>query len=136
VNAALVHRVAPIRIVRIAMPLLLAAALVLLGLAATGAGGVLGVLAPLWVILFLLGFIIGNAAAIALSRRGERAGTAAAVIGASQSGVAALVSPLVGLLGGDAFAMSLAIVMSLLAAMLVLAIATPAYRSDLGGAHS
>jgi DHA1 family bicyclomycin/chloramphenicol resistance-like MFS transporter len=136
VNAALVHRVAPIRIVRIAMPLLLAAALVLLGLAATGAGGVLGILAPLWVILFLLGFIIGNAAAIALSRRGERAGTAAAVIGASQSGVAALVSPLVGLLGGDAFAMSLAIVMSLLAAMLVLAIATPAYRSDLGGAHS
>lgn len=132
VNAAFVHRVAPIRIVRIAIPLLLATALVLLGIAFTDLGGVLGILAALWVILFLLGFIIGNAAAIALTRHGERAGTAAAVIGAFQSGVAALVSPLVGLLGGDARAMALSIVMSVLAAMLVLALATPAYRSDLG----
>lgn len=131
VNAALVHRVAPIRIVRVAIPLLLAAALALLGLAATGSGGLLGVLAPLCVILFLLGFVIANAAAIAMSRHGERAGTAAAVVGSSQSGVAALVSPLVGFLGGDAVAMALSITFSLLAAMLVLAIATPAYRRRL-----
>jgi DHA1 family bicyclomycin/chloramphenicol resistance-like MFS transporter len=133
VNASLVRRVAPIRILRLAMPLLVVAALVLLAFAATDVGGVLGILAPLWVILFLLGFVIANAAAIAMGRHGERAGTAAAVIGASQSGVAALVSPLVGILGSDAVAMGLSIAGSLLAATLVLAIATPAYRSDLGG---
>ena len=128
VNAAIVHRVEPIRIVRVALPLALVAALVLLGLAVTGVGGVVGILAPLWVILFLIGFITGNAAAIALSRRGERAGTAAAVIGAAQAGVAGLVSPLVAILGGDAVALSIAILGSVLAATLVLAIATPAYR--------
>jgi MFS transporter, DHA1 family, multidrug resistance protein len=128
VNAAIVHRVEPIRIVRVALPLALVAAVVLLGLAVTGLGGVLGILAPLWVILFLLGFIMGNASAIALSRRGERAGTAAAVIGAAQAGVAGLVSPLVGILGGDAVALGVAILGSVLTATLVLAIATPAYR--------
>ena len=128
VNAAIVHRVEPIRIVRVALPLALIAALVLLGLAVTGVGGVVGILGPLWVILFLIGFITGNAAAIALSRRGERAGTAAAVIGAAQAGVAGLVSPLVAILGGDAVALSIAILGSVLAATLVLAIATPAYR--------
>ena len=128
VNAAIVHRVAPMRIVRVALPLTLVAAAALLGFAVTGVGGVLGILAALWVILFLIGFIAGNASAIALGRHGERAGTAAAVIGATQAGVAGLVSPLVGILGGDAVALALVILGSLLAATLVLAIATPAYR--------
>lgn len=130
VNAALVHRVEPLRIVRAALPLTLASAVALLAFAVSGVGGVLGILAPLWVILFLLGFITGNASAIALSRHGERAGTAAAVIGATQAGVAGLISPLVGALGGDAVAMALTILGSTLAATLVLAIATGAYRSD------
>lgn len=128
VNAALVHRIDPLRIVRVALPLTLLVAVALLALAFTGFGGVLGILVPLWVILFLLGFIIGNASAVALGRHGERAGTAAAVIGATQAGVAGLVSPLVGLLGGDAVAMATVILGTVLAATLVLALATPAYR--------
>ena len=128
VNAAIVHRVVPMRIVRVALPLTLVAAGALLGFAISGVGGVAGILASLWVILFLIGFIAGNASAIALGRHGERAGTAAAVIGATQAGVAGLVSPLVGMLGGDAVALALVILGSLLAATLVLAIATPAYR--------
>ncbi|MGB8022319.1 MAG: multidrug effflux MFS transporter [Candidatus Nanopelagicales bacterium] len=130
VNAAIVHRVAPIRIVRVVLPLTLAAAAVLLNCAVSGVGGVLGILAPLWVILFLLGFITGNASAVALGRHGDRAGTAAAVIGAAQAGVAGLVSPLVGMLGGDAVAMAVAILVSVLAATLVLAGATQAYRGS------
>jgi DHA1 family bicyclomycin/chloramphenicol resistance-like MFS transporter len=128
VNAAIVHRVAPMRIVRVALPLTLVAAGALLGFAISGVGGVLWILVALWVILFLIGFIAGNASAIALGRHGERAGTAAAVIGATQAGVAGLVSPLVGMLGGDAVALALVILGSLLAATLVLAIATPAYH--------
>ena len=50
------------------------------------------------------------------------------MIGATQAGVAGLVSPLVGILGGDAVALALVILGSLLAATLVLALATPAYR--------
>jgi DHA1 family bicyclomycin/chloramphenicol resistance-like MFS transporter len=128
VNAALVSRHEPLRVVRVALPLALISAAALLAIAVSGVGGVLGILAPLWLILFLLGLITGNAAAIALSRHGERAGTAAAVIGATQAGVAGAVSPLVGVLGGDATAMALAILGSVLAATAVLALTTPAYR--------
>ena len=128
VNAALLRRITPIGILRVALPSVVTVALVLLGFAATGAGGVLGILAPLWLMLFLLGFIMGNASAIALSRRGDRAGTAAAVIGATQAGVAGLVSSMVGLLGGGAVAMASVIVMSLTTALLVLLRATFANR--------
>lgn len=84
INASLVRRVAPIRILRSALPLLLAAALVLLIVALTGAGGLFGLLASLWVTLGLLQFIPPNATAIALRRHGAMAGTAAAFIGAMQ----------------------------------------------------
>lgn len=128
VNAALVRRVAPIRIVRVALPITLALALVLLAVAVTGAGGLLGILVPLWLLLSVLGLIPPNASAMALARHGERAGTAAALIGAMQAGVAGLISPLVGALGGDAVAMAIAVLVSVASAFAVLAIATPAYR--------
>jgi DHA1 family bicyclomycin/chloramphenicol resistance-like MFS transporter len=128
INASLVRRLAPIRILRSALPLLLLAAVVLLIVALTGAGGLLGLLAALWVTLGLLQFIPPNASAIALSRHGEIAGTAAAFIGAMQAGVAGVVSPLVGILGGDARAMCLVMIASATAALLILATATPAYR--------
>ena len=128
INASLVRRVAPIRILRSALPLLLAAALMLLIVALTGAGGLFGLLASLWVTLGLLQFIPPNATAIALSRHGAMAGTAAAFIGAMQAGLAGVISPLVGVLGGDALAMCLVMIASATAALLILAIATPAYR--------
>ena len=128
VNASLVRRVAPIRILRCAVPLLLLAAVVLLIVALTGVGGLLGLLAALWVTLGLIQFIPPNASAIALSRHGSIAGTAAAFIGAMQAGVAGVVSPLVGVLGGDARAMCLVMIASATAALLILATATPAYR--------
>lgn len=128
VNAALVRRVAPIRIVRVALPITMVLALVLLAVAVTGVGGLLGILVPLWLLLSVLGLIPPNASAMALARHGERAGTAAALIGAMQAGVAGLISPLVGALGGDAVAMAIAVLVSVASAFAVLAIATPAYR--------
>ncbi|MFE5339427.1 multidrug effflux MFS transporter [Isoptericola sp. NPDC056578] len=130
VNAALVRRVAPIRLLRAALAIQGVVGVGLLIVALTGAGGLIGLLAMLWLVLAFQGLIPANASAIALSRHGERAGTAAAVIGAVQSGVAGLVSPLVGVLGGDAVAMSWVMLAALACALAVLAFATPAYRKD------
>ncbi|MGN8246618.1 multidrug effflux MFS transporter [Cellulomonas soli] len=132
VNAALVRRVSPIRIVRVVQPLSVTLTLVLLLLALTGAGGLPALLVVLWAILALVNFVPPNASALALSRHGQIAGTAAAFIGALQAGVSGVISPLSGLLGGDAVAMALVMVVAAAAGLLVLALATPAYRR--GGA--
>jgi DHA1 family bicyclomycin/chloramphenicol resistance-like MFS transporter len=55
---------------------------VLLLFAATGFGGLAGVLVPLWLVLASAGLAFPNAPALALSRHGEAAGTAAALLGA------------------------------------------------------
>ncbi|HEX2073990.1 MAG TPA: multidrug effflux MFS transporter [Geodermatophilus sp.] len=93
---------------------------VLLGLAATGTGGLPAVVIPLWAMLFASGLALPNAPALALSRHGERAGAAAALLGAVQFGIGAAVSPVVGLLGNDAAAMGTVILAALLLALAVL----------------
>lgn len=128
INAALVRRHDPIAILRVALPAALALALVLVAVAVSGAGGLVGLLVPLWLLASVVMFIPANATALALSRRGERAGTAAALIGAMQTGTAGLVGSAVGLLGSDATAMAVVMVSALLVAVVVLATATPAYR--------
>jgi DHA1 family bicyclomycin/chloramphenicol resistance-like MFS transporter len=130
VNAALVRRVAPIRIVRVVLPISLGLTLVLLAVAITGWGGLVALLVVLWLILAMVNFVPPNASALALSRHGEVAGTAAAVIGATQAGVSGIVSPLSGLLGGGAVAMAAVMVGASAAALLVLVLATPAYHRD------
>lgn len=128
VNAALVRKFAPIQIIRTALPVSFTFTVLLVVLAATGAGGLPAILVALFLIMSLCSFTPPNASAIALSRHGERAGTAAAFIGALQAGVAGVVSPVVGLLGEDALAMSTVMAGAAAAALLVLALATPAYR--------
>jgi len=133
-NAALVRRVAPVRLLRVALVVQGVFAVGLLVVALTGAGGIVGIVAALFLVLSMQGLIPANASALALTRHGEIAGTAAAVIGAFQSGVAGLVSPLVGVLGGDAVAMSTVMLGAVVASLLVLALATPAFRR--GGWHT
>jgi MFS transporter, DHA1 family, multidrug resistance protein len=99
-----------------------AAGVLLLVLAASGTGGLLGVAVPLWAVLFAAGLALPNAPALALSRHGDAAGTAAALLGAVQFGVGAAVSPLVGLLGNDAVAMGTVVVGSLVLAIVVLVV--------------
>jgi DHA1 family bicyclomycin/chloramphenicol resistance-like MFS transporter len=94
------------------------AALVLL--AAMTTGGLWAVAISLWAVLFACGLALPNAPALALSRHGEAAGTAAALLGAIQFGVGALVSPVVGLLGNDAVAIGTVVMTALLLAIAVL----------------
>jgi MFS transporter, DHA1 family, multidrug resistance protein len=119
-NVRLLRRWTPARILTAALIIGLAAAVLLLVLAATATGGLAGLLAPLWIVLGTVGLVMPNAPAIALSRHGEAAGTAAALLGAVQAGVGAAAAPLVGVLGNDATAMAVVVATSMLAAMLVL----------------
>ena len=133
VNAALVRRVAPVRLLRFGVVAQAVLVVVLLVVVLTGAGGLIGLLVALWCVLAFQGLVPANASALALSRHGEIAGTAAAMIGAVQSLIAGSVSSLGGFLGGDAAAMSLVMLAAVTLAIGVLAIATPAFRR--GGWH-
>ncbi|WP_432524929.1 multidrug effflux MFS transporter [Kineococcus sp. SYSU DK006] len=106
----------------------LLAGAVLLVLATTGTGGLLGVALPLWLVLFSTGLALPNAPALALSRHGEAAGAAAALLGAVQFGVGALVSPLVGVLGNDARAMAAVILTALVLGTAVLLVVVRPWR--------
>lgn len=133
VNAALVRKVAPVRLLRFGVVAQAVLVVVLLVVVLTGAGGLIGLLVALWCVLAFQGLIPANASAMALSRHGEIAGTAAAMIGAIQSLVAGVVSSLGGFLGGDAVAMAMVMLVAVLLAIGVLATATPAFRR--GGWH-
>ncbi len=109
-NPVVLRRFAPAQVLLAGSLTGLASAAVLVLLATTGTGGLFGVVLPLWAVLFSSGLALPNAPALALSRHGEAAGAAAALLGAVQFGVGALVSPLVGLLGNDAAAMGVVIV--------------------------
>ncbi len=128
VNASLVRRFAPLHIMRVAVPTALGLAVVLFVVARGDLGGLGGLMVPLWLLLTVNSVLPPNASALALSRHGERAGSAAAVIGALQAGLAGSVSPLVGVLGEDGVAMATVIIGVMTVAFLVLALGTPAYR--------
>jgi MFS transporter, DHA1 family, multidrug resistance protein len=81
--------------------------------------GLVPLLAGLWAVLASVGLVMPNAPALALSRHGEAAGTAAALLGAVQFAVGAFAAPLVGLLGTDAVAMALVMLLSTAAALAV-----------------
>jgi len=61
--------------------------------------GLAGILVPLFVVMFSLGFVMPNSTALALSRHPEAAGTASALLGALQMGSGAVVAPVVGIAG-------------------------------------
>lgn len=72
----------------------------LLAVAISGRGGLPLLLVPLFGYSISLGFTGPNAMANALAHQGSRAGSASALLGALQFGIAALSSTLVGLAGG------------------------------------
>ena len=94
----------------------------LVALAVTTTGGLWAVVVTLWAVLFACGLALPNAPALALSRHGEAAGTAAALLGAVQFGVGALVSPVVGVLGNDAAAIGTVVVAALVLAIGILVV--------------
>jgi MFS transporter, DHA1 family, multidrug resistance protein len=127
-NPVLLRRFEPRQLLLGAIAFGAAAGLLLFAVASSGAGGLFGVLLPLWLVLLAVGFGLPNAPAVALSRHGEAAGTAAALLGATQFGVGALVSPLVGVLGNDAAAMGMTIAGGLVMSLLVLVVVVRPWR--------
>jgi DHA1 family bicyclomycin/chloramphenicol resistance-like MFS transporter len=119
-NLRLLRRWAPQRILAGSLVGALGFSAVLVLFATTGFGGLVGVLIPLWLVLTAVGLAMPNAPALALSRHGEAAGTAAALLGAVQFGVGALSAPLVGVLGVGASAMAAVVLLGTVAANIVL----------------
>ena len=79
-------------------------------------GGLVGVLAPLWTVLFSVGLAMPNTPALALARHGEAAGTAAALLGASQFVIGGAAAPLIGVMGSGS-AVPMALVMATTASL-------------------
>ncbi|ANW66199.1 Bcr/CflA family drug resistance efflux transporter [Mycobacterium sp. djl-10] len=119
-NPVLLTWFSPLRIVLTALSAAVVASAVFLGMALTHTGGVWGFLIPVWTILAAMGLVMPNAPALALSRHPESAGTAAALMGAAQFGLGALVAPLVGVLGNDEVAMAAVMAVSVVIALVAL----------------
>jgi DHA1 family bicyclomycin/chloramphenicol resistance-like MFS transporter len=119
-NARLLRRYSPRTLLTAGLSVGTVAGLVLVLVAATGLGGLPALLVPMWVVLAAGGVAIPNAPALALTRHGEAAGTASALLGAVQFGVGALSAPLVGVLGTAAVAMAAVIAGAMTLATVVL----------------
>jgi MFS transporter, DHA1 family, multidrug resistance protein len=103
---------------------------VLLAIAATGTGGLWGVVVPLWAMLACCGVALPNAPTLALARHGDAAGTAAALVGAIQFGIGAITSPLVGVLGNDAVAIGTVVLVALSLAIVVLVVVVKPWQLE------
>lgn len=133
VNASLVRHFTSSQILRVALPCTLVACLALFTIGATGWGGLSAFVAALFCAMALQNLSPSNASALALTRHGEKAGTAAAYSGFLQSVVPAIIAPVVGVMGNQAWAMGLIMAASAAVAFAVLAFGTPIYRP--GGAE-
>jgi len=99
-NPTLIRRFGPVNVLTLAIGLSIVAAAAVVLAGATGLGGLVGILVPLMLVLGAAGLAMPNTPALALTRHGEAAGTASAMLGFSQFGIGAAVAPLVGLFGG------------------------------------
>lgn len=97
-SARLTAHVEPRRLAAVGLAVILTASVAVLVLAVSAVPA--GWLAlPLFFAVAGMGLVFGNATALALSAAPRAAGTASALLGATQFGLAAMVSPLVGLAG-------------------------------------
>ncbi|NJM07479.1 Bcr/CflA family multidrug efflux MFS transporter [Candidatus Gracilibacteria bacterium] len=88
-------------VLRAALMIAVAAALVLLLAAVSGIGGLFGLLLPLFVCVSCVGLIGPNSTALALAPHGNRAGSASALLGTIQFALGAASGALVGALHND-----------------------------------
>ncbi|GAA5176073.1 multidrug effflux MFS transporter [Pseudonocardia eucalypti] len=120
VNARLMRRLHPRQVLLPSTAAATGTALLALGLALTGLGGAVGLIGALWLTLFFIGFALPNLPAVILADHPDAAGTASALIGASQMVIASALSPLVGVFGNDGAAMAGVIAAALGASTLIL----------------
>jgi DHA1 family bicyclomycin/chloramphenicol resistance-like MFS transporter len=96
------------------------AGVTLLGVTAIGGLGLVALVAPLFVLVASLGFIMPDSTALALSLHPDVAGSASAYFGTLRLALGALATPLVGVGGGvSAMPMAIVIAVSTIAALLV-----------------
>ncbi len=105
-NPRLVSRWSSARVLGVAVGAGALAGAAMVVTAVLGVGGLVGLLVPLWLVLGCVGVALPNAPALALQSHGDTAGTAAALLGAAQFGVAALIGPVYGVIGLSAVSMS------------------------------
>lgn len=98
ISSRMMRRIGPQWILAGATAAMLIAALVIVLLDQLGLG-LWGTLVPLWFYIMFTGFCFPCVQVLALARHGERAGTAASLLGAVTFGFAGIISPVVGLLG-------------------------------------
>jgi DHA1 family bicyclomycin/chloramphenicol resistance-like MFS transporter len=99
VSGKLTARVGTSRLLTAGLTTMVAGGAVLFFVVSTRVVGLAGVIPALWVVMFGFGFVGPNAAALAMQRYPQAAGSAAAVLGCFQFGLAALIAPLAGIGG-------------------------------------
>ena len=99
INRWLAGRMDPRRIVRIVLPIAMAAGFGVLFSAYTGFGGLAGILVPLFCFIACHGFVMPNATALAMAPHGAFAGSASALLGTLQFVLGATAGALVGVFG-------------------------------------
>jgi DHA1 family bicyclomycin/chloramphenicol resistance-like MFS transporter len=127
VNARIVERVGPRRLLRRALACVMASAVTLLVVVLIGGLPVWALLAPMFAIVSSLAFVLPNATALALADHAGVAGTASALLGLIQFAVGAFAAPLVGV-GGPDTAVPMGVIMVVLAAGALVAQATAVRR--------
>ena len=113
INAALVGRVAPTRLLAFGVAVSAAAGLGLLAVVLGGIG-LVGILPCLFAIVASLGFVAPNATALALTDYPHVAGSASALLGVVQFLIGAAIAPLAGVAGSES-AVPMAVVIAALA---------------------
>jgi DHA1 family bicyclomycin/chloramphenicol resistance-like MFS transporter len=114
VNAHIVERFGPKRLLRGALVCVVASSGVLLTVVLIGGLPVWALLGPMFVIVSSIPFVLPNTTALALADHAGVAGTASALLGVTQFMVGAIAAPLVGVAGPDS-AVPMGVVMVVLA---------------------
>lgn len=119
-NVRLLRRWSPQQIVRASLTAAVLAGIGAAVVAHFEIGGLPGFVTALWIVMGAVCFVLPNAPALALTRHGEAAGTAAALLGSMQYAVGAVVAPVVGLLGDTATALVVSMTVCLAAALVTM----------------
>jgi DHA1 family bicyclomycin/chloramphenicol resistance-like MFS transporter len=127
-NVRLLNRYSPQQILVVGLSVGSVGAAALVVFAATGFGGLPALVGALLAVLAAGGIALPNAPALALTRHGEAAGTASAMVGAAQFGIGAVAAPLVGVLGTDALAMAAVVASGMILALVILLLSTRSPR--------
>ncbi len=112
-NAQLVARISPQRLLHLGLGITFVSGLALLVVVAFEVPGLAALLPPLFFLVTSMGLIFPNATALALAEHPEAAGSASALLGVLQFIVGAAVAPLVGI-AGEGTALPMAVLIAIL----------------------